>query len=187
MNIYEKAKAGLPVDMRSEEYQTVAVPELKRSRTICHELNMLPPYDIKVRELFDHLFEGRLPKSSTILTPVAIDRGATVTIGENVFINWNFSAVSTGSITIEDNVQIACNVQFLTANHDLDDLMILHCKPIVIKNRAWIGAGATIMGGVTVGEHAVVAAASVVTKEVPPYTIVGGNPAKVIRTVEKSL
>ena len=186
MNIYERAKAGEPIDMRSEEYQNIAVPELKRSRTLCHEINMLPPYDPKVRELFDELFAGRLPKSSNILTPVAIDRGATITVGENVFINWNFSAVSTGSITIEDNVQIACNVQFLTANHDLKDLMILHCKPILVKHGAWIGAGTTVMGGVTIGEHSVVAAASVVTKDVPPYTIVGGNPARIIREIPRN-
>lgn len=186
MTIYEKARAGEPIDMRSDEYQNIAVPEMKRSRTLCHRANMLDPYDPKVREILDELFDGRLPASSNILTPVAIDRGATITIGENVFINWNFSAVSTGSITIEDNVQIACNVQMLTVNHDLKDMMILHCKPIVIKNGAWIGAGSTIMGGVTVGEGAVIAAASVVTKDVPSHTIFGGNPAKKIRDVEKA-
>ena len=185
MTIYEKAKAGQPIDMRSEEYQTVAVPEMKRSRAICHRINMLDPYDPQVRALFDELFEGRLPASSNILTPVAIDRGATIAVGENVFINWNFSAVSTGSITIEDNCQIACNVQMLTANHDLKDLQILHCKPILVKEGAWIGAGSTIMGGVTIGEHAVVAAGSVVTKDVEAYTVVGGNPAKLIRKIQQ--
>lgn len=178
MDIFEKAKAGLPIDMRSDEYQSVAVPEMKRSRTICHRINMLDPYDLQVRTLFDELFEGRLPKSSNILTPVSIDRGATITIGENVFINWNFSAVSTGSITIEDDVQIACNVQMLTANHDLGDMQILYCKPIVVKQGAWIGAGSTIMGGVTIGEGAVVAAGSVVTKDVPANTVVGTIPLK---------
>lgn len=145
---------------------------------------MLDPYDSQVRTLFDELFEGRLPKSSNILTPVAIDRGATITIGENVFINWNFSAVSTGSITIEDDVQIACNVQMLTANHDYKDRQILYCKPIVVKQGAWIGAGSTIMGGVTIGERAVVAAGSVVTKDVPANTVGGGNPAKIIKRIE---
>ena len=91
------------------------------------------------------------------------------------------SAVSTGSVTIEDNVQIACNVQMLTANHDYEDMMVLHCKPIVIKQGAWIGAGSTIMGGVTVREGAVVAAGSVVTKDVEPFTIVGGNPARTLK------
>ncbi|MDO5133276.1 MAG: DapH/DapD/GlmU-related protein [Eubacteriales bacterium] len=181
MTIYERARAGEPIDKRSDEYQAVAVPELKRSRTLCHRINMLDPYDPKVRELFDELFEGRLPATSNILTPVNIDRGATISIGENVFINWNFSTVSTGSVTIEDNVQIACNVQMLTANHDYEDMMVLHCEPIVIKKGVWIGAGSTIMGGVIVGEDAVVAAGSVVTKDVEPFTIVGGNPARVLK------
>lgn len=183
MSIFEKAKAGEPIDMRCSDYKLVAVPEMIRSRTICHRINMLDPYDEKLRALFDELFEGRLPTSSNILTPVAIDRGATISIGENVFINWNFSAVSTGSITIEDNVQIACNVQMLTADHDFSDLMILHCRPIVVKKGAWIGAGATILGGVTIGEGSVVAAGAVVTKNVEPHTVVGGNPARFIKKI----
>lgn len=97
---------------------------------------MLDPYDPKMRELLDDLFQGRLPKTSNILTPVNIDRGITICLGENVFINWGLSTVSTGSITIEDNVEIGPNVSLLTANHDFNDLMILYCKPIVIKNRA---------------------------------------------------
>jgi acetyltransferase-like isoleucine patch superfamily enzyme len=181
MTIFERAKAGEPIDMRSDEYQNIAVPEMKRSRTICHKINMIDPYDGNIRSLLNELFEGRLPASSNILSPVNIDRGATITIGENVFINWNFSAVSTGTVTIEDHVQIACNVQMITANHDFEDMEILHCKPIVIKQGAWIGAGSTIMGGVTVGEGAVVAAGSVVTKDVESFTIVGGNPARFIK------
>ncbi len=185
MDIYERAKAGMPIDLRSDkEYQDICVPEMKRSRTICHRMNMLDPYDDEVRALQDVLFEGRLPKSSTILTPLHIDRGITISIGENVFINWGFNTVSTGSITIEDNVQIAPNVTLLTANHDFNDLLILTCKPIVIKNRAWIGEGAKIMPGVTIGKHAVVASGSVVTKDVAPYTLVGGIPAHLIKKIE---
>lgn len=121
------------------------------------------------------------PKSS-----LHIDRGVTISIGENVFINWGLNTVSTGSITIEDNVQIAPNVSLLTANHDFDDLMILKCKPIVIKKRAWIGEGSKIMPGVIIGEHAVVASGSVVTKDVAPYILVGGNPAHFIKSIVKN-
>lgn len=187
MNIYERAKAGLPLDMRTDrEYKEVCGPEMVRSRTICHRMNMLDPYDPKVRDLLDELFQGRLPKSSNILTPVNIDRGVTISIGENVFINWGLSTVSTGSITIEDNVEIGPNVALLTANHDFNDLMILYCKPIVIKNRAWLGEGVKVMPGVTIGEHAVVASGSVVTKDVEPYTLVGGNPARVIKRLSST-
>ena len=186
MNIFERARSGQPIDMRTdEEYKSVMIPEMVRSRTLCHQINMLPPYSEEVRPLFDELFEGRLPKSSNILMPVYIDRGKTISVGENVFINWNFNTVSTGGITIEDGVMIAPNVTFLTANHDLTDLQILICKPIVIKRGAWIGEGAKVMPGVTVGEGAVVAAGSVVTKDVAPHTVVGGNPAKLIKEIDR--
>ena len=76
------------------------------------------------------------------------------------------------------------NVQLISNNHDLHDRQILICKPVHIGKNAWIGAGATILPGVTVGENAVVAAAAVVTKDVPANAIVGGNPAKLIKMIE---
>ena len=78
---------------------------------------------------------------------------------------------------------IAANVQLISNNHDLYERQILICKPVRICKNAWVGAGATILPGVTVGENAVVAAAAVVTKDVPANTIVAGNPAKIIRTI----
>ena len=89
-----------------------------------------------------------------------------------------------GGITIEDDVQIAANVQLLSNNHDPYDRQILTCKPIRIRRGAWIGAGATIMAGVTVGKYAIVGAAAVVTHDVGDYEVVVGNPAKVIRTLD---
>lgn len=72
----------------------------------------------------------------------------------------------------------------ITANHDFNDLLILQFKPVTVKKGAWIGARAVILPGVTVGEGAVVASGAIVTKDVPPRTIVGGNPAKFIKNVE---
>ena len=90
-----------------------------------------------------------------------------------------------GGITIEDNVLIGPKVNLITENHPLDptDRRALICKPIVIKRNAWIGAAATILPGVTIGENAVVAAGAVVSKDVPANTIVGGVPAKIIKTI----
>ena len=79
---------------------------------------------------------------------------------------------------------IAANAQIISNNHDLPDHSLLVCKPVHICRNAWIGAGATILPGVTVGENAVVAAGAVVTKDVAPNTIVGGNPAKLIKAIE---
>lgn len=74
-------------------------------------------------------------------------------------------------------------MQLITNNHDLHDRRLLLCKPVRVCTNAWIGAGATILPGVTVGENAVVAAGAVVTKDVAPNTIVGGNPAKFIKEI----
>lgn len=182
MDVYQRAAAGEPLDMRTDqEYHEVLGPEMVRSRTLCHRINILDPYDPQVRDLFDDLFEGRLPQSSTILTPVQIDRGKTITIGEDTFINWGFNTVSTGGIHIGNHVQIGPNVALLTANHDLNDLQIIYCKPIVIEDGAWLGEGVKVTQGVTIGEGAIVAAGAVVTKDVPANAIVGGCPAKIIK------
>lgn len=90
-----------------------------------------------------------------------------------------------GGIMIEDDVQIAANVQHLSNNHDPYDRQILTCKPIRICRGVWIGAGATVLPGVTIGKHAIVGAASVVTKDVPDYAVVAGNPARVIKMLDK--
>ena len=100
-------------------------------------------------------------------------------------ILYNCLMMSRGGITIEDDVMIAANVSLITNNHDVYDRPVLLCKPVHIKQGAWIGANATILPGVTVGKYAVVAAGSIVTKDVPDYTVVAGNPAKVIKELDK--
>ena len=89
-----------------------------------------------------------------------------------------------GGIVIDDDVRVAANVQLISNNHDLKDRNILVCKPVHLKRNCWIGAGASILPGVTVGINAVVGAASVVTKDVPDNAIVAGNPARIIKMIE---
>ncbi len=96
---------------------------------------------------------------------------------------YNFLCMSVGGITIEDGVLISANVQLLTNNHDYDDHEALICKSVHLKRNCWIGAGATILPGVTVGENAMVAAGAVVSKDVEPNTVVGGVPARLIKRV----
>ena len=92
--------------------------------------------------------------------------------------------MSAGGITIEDNVQIGPEVTMVTTNHDFNDRYTLICKGIHIKKNVWIGARAVILPGVTIGENAVIAGGAVVTKDVEPNTVVGGNPAKVIKRLD---
>ena len=91
-----------------------------------------------------------------------------------------------GGITIEDNVMIAANVQLLSNNHDEYDRQILICKPILIKKGAWIGAGVSILPGITVGKYAIVGAGAIVTKDVPDYAVAVGTPARVVKTLDKN-
>ena len=90
-----------------------------------------------------------------------------------------------GGITIEDDVMFAANVQLLSNNHDEYDRQVLTCKPIIIKKGAWIGAGVTILPGVTIGKYAIVGAGAVVTKDVGDYEVAVGIPAKVVKTLDK--
>ena len=91
-----------------------------------------------------------------------------------------------GGIEIGDGCLIGHNVVLATVNHDLDPSQGRknHYAPIKLGQHVWIGSNATITAGVTIGDWAVVAAGAVVTKDVPPYTVVGGVPAKMIKTVE---
>ena len=138
-------------------------------------------YNALLKELFgDNLGEG-----SYVAAPISGACVSTMKIGKHVFINSNLLAMARGGITIEDDVQIAANVQLISNNHDPYDRQVLTCKPMLIKKGAWIGAGASILPGICVGEHAIVGAASVVTHDVPDYAVVVGNPAKVIKMLDK--
>ena len=146
-------------------------------------INHTMPYTDEYNNLVKELFGNNLGDGVTVLPPlkgVCFDR---VKVGNNVMIMPDCLMMSRGGITIEDGAMIAANVQFISNNHDLHDHQLLVCKPVHIGRNAWIGAGATILPGVTVGENAVVAAGAVVTKDVEANTIVGGNPAKLIKKI----
>ena len=117
------------------------------------------------------------------------DFGKNLHIGKRVFINSGCRFQDQGGITIGDESLIGHNVVFATINHDYnpENRGTMYLKPIVLERRSWIGSNATILPGVTVGENSVVAAGSVVTKDVPPNTIVAGNPAKFTSNLEEKI
>ena len=162
------------------EEQAQGVKEVQ----LCFKLNNTMPFTKEYDELVHELF-GEFGEGSRLMAPTSVVRGKNVKIGKNVVIQTNSLFMSAGGITIEDDVLVAANTQLISNNHDLHDRMILTCKPVHICENAWIGAGATILPGVTVGKNAVVAAGAVVTKDVAENTIVGGNPAKFIKNIEK--
>ena len=124
------------------------------------------------------------------LTVRPIGGAAHVSIGADSFVNTDvrFAAPPTGPITIGTRAQIGPGVMFETVDHELDPAPGRHregsAAPIVVGDDVWIGAGAIVLGGVTIGDRSVVAAGAVVTHDVAPGVVVGGIPARVLRTVE---
>ena len=140
----------------------------------------------QTRAILSDITGQSIPESSTVFVPFYTNFGQFISIGNNVFINHACSFLDMGGITIEDDVLIGPKVNLITENHPIAPAERKHvyCKPIVIKRNAWIGAAATILSGVTIGENAIVAAGAVVSKDVATNTIVGGVPAKVIKTID---
>lgn len=142
---------------------------------------MTPEYDKVLQELFgENIGEG-----SYVAPPLQGAAFDKLKIGNNVYINSNCLAMARGEITIEDDVLLAANVQLLSNNHDEYNRNVLLCKPIHIKKGAWIGAGASILPGVTIGEYAIVGAGAIVTRDVGDYEVAVGVPARIVKTLDK--
>ncbi len=139
----------------------------------------------EAREILSQIFGKEVDESTTVFPPFTINFGRFTRIGKQVFINSGCSFLDLGGITIEDQVMLAPQVKLVTETHPLDPgtRKGLITRPILIKRNAWIGVGATILPGVTVGENSVVAAGAVVSKDVPDNTVVGGIPAKVLKQI----
>ncbi len=171
------------VDLRKTDPADRA--EGQRCAKLMFQLNHTMPGTEEYMSTMKELFGANLGEGSYVAAPISGACVSSMKIGKHVFINSGMLAMARGGITIEDEARIAANVQLITNNHDPYDLDILPCKPILICKSAWIGAGATILPGVRVGKHAVVGAAAVVTKDVPDYAVAVGNPAKVVKMLEK--
>jgi acetyltransferase-like isoleucine patch superfamily enzyme len=182
-DIFERLRGGFPIRMDDPEYFKVQ-EIVERTIRLSPLLNASATIE-EIRERLGEIIGVPLDFSTTIFAPFFTNFGRFISIGKNVFINHACSFLDLGGITIEDHVLLGPKVNLITENHPLNitDRRSLICKPIVIKRNAWIGAAATILPGVIVGENAVVAAGAVVSKDVPPNMIVGGVPAKIIKPI----
>lgn len=168
----------IDVTRQSAEELELAVRQVQLLFTFNHTMPGTGEYDRLMKELFPAMGEG-----SRVSTPLSGVRFHKVSIGRNVVVMPGCLMMSAGGITIDDGAMIAANVQLISNNHDLYERHVITCKPVHIGRNAWVGAGATILPGVTVGENAVVGAGSVVTKDVEGGTIVAGNPARHIKRI----
>jgi acetyltransferase-like isoleucine patch superfamily enzyme len=184
-DIFERMKAGEPIQMDDPQYYKVQ-EIVNRTIELSAQLNISASVD-QARERLSDILGFQLDESTTVFTPFYTNFGHFIHIGNNVFINHACSFLDMGGITIEDHVLIGPKVNLITENHPMDpaNRRALICKPILIKRNAWIGAAATILPGVTIGENAIVAAGAVVSKDVPADTIAGGVPAKSIKQINQ--
>jgi acetyltransferase-like isoleucine patch superfamily enzyme len=174
------------VHRRTPEAAAMLV-NVKRAMAITARLNRLTFDDAdQIRALFSELIGKKVDESFLLIPPFYTAGGDEIRVGRNVFVNQNCTFYDLGGLDIADDVMIGPNVSLITAGHPLDPSQrraITIGKPIAIERGVWIAAGATVIGGVTVGENSVIAAGSVVTKDVPANVLVGGNPARVIRAI----
>nr|WP_315154610.1 sugar O-acetyltransferase [uncultured Flavobacterium sp.] len=182
-NIFSRLKAGETISSNDIEAYKMREASFITKKLSVQMNNSSNPYEI--RSLLSQITATEIDESVTVFTPLNINYGKHTKIGKNVFINFDCVFLDLGGITIEDNVLIAPKVNLLSEGHPIlpENRHSLTVGHIHIKKNVWIGANATILQGVTIGENAVVAAGSVVSKDVPDNTIVGGIPAKILKTI----
>lgn len=184
MDILTRDKEGFPVSTQEPEFGVIREIQ-DRSWKIQGKLNTGYHESAKIRKMLEEITTHAIPESVTVLTPFYTDFGRNIVFGERVFVNTNCTFMDRGGITIESGALIGPNVSLITINHDPDPVKrhITYCSPIHICENVWIGAGAIVLPGVTIGEGSIIAAGAVVTADVPAMTAAGGVPAKIIRKI----
>lgn len=163
------------------------IRRLELTRELLWEFNSIHPGETARRDEIIRNLLGHCGERFHFNSPFRCDYGCNISIGEDFFANFNLTILDEARVTIGDNVFIGPNVSIYTACHPLDpdkrNTGVEWAEPVTIGNSVWIGGGATILPGVTVGDCAVIAAGAVVTRDVAPRTVVGGNSAKIIKNL----
>ena len=182
-DIFQRLLNGEAVSFRDPDYFRI-IKACNETRKLLVQLNAASDED-EIRKLLSEITGSEVDATTMIFPPFQINYGKNTRIGKNVFINFDCTFLDLGGITIEDNVMLAPKVSLLSEGHPVspNERQSLVPGHIHIKKNAWIGASATILQGVTIGENAVVAAGAVVSKDVPANTIVGGIPARHIKNI----
>jgi maltose O-acetyltransferase len=133
---------------------------------------------------------GKVGNDVLIWPPFYISYGRNTYLGDNVFLSYMCTVLDNNQVRIGSHVMIGPKVQIYTAAHDLRAEPRNQgwevAKPITIDDNVWIGGGAIILPGVSIGQNAVIGAGSVVSRDVLPNTVVAGNPARVIRDINQN-
>ena len=194
MNEFKKMSSGL---LYNSSHKDLKRPHMKG---LCktQKFNKIPAWQQKRRErAFNRLIPSSKGKGTGVFSPFYCEYGVNITLGKECFFNYNCTLLDCAEITLGDGVWLGANVCLATPSHPfiaeerfnshyIDGYHDLeYAKPITIGSRCWICSGATICGGVTIGEDTIIAAGAVVTHDIPSGVIAAGVPAKVIREITK--
>jgi acetyltransferase-like isoleucine patch superfamily enzyme len=163
-DIFERERSGQIISIDDPEYWKIA-DLIAEAQQVIAEMNTGYRTPQEVRDFFSRLTGVPVHPSFWMLPPFYTDFGRNIRVGEDVFINHGCEFMDRGGITLEDKVLIGPKVNLITINHPVEPSQrrSTFCAPILIKRNAWIGVGASVMPGVTIGENSIVAANAVVT------------------------
>ncbi|KAJ5239417.1 maltose/galactoside acetyltransferase [Penicillium chermesinum] len=167
-----------------------------RCRILTADYNQLDPRTVSYDKIAETRFEllkklvGRVGEGTFVEPPFLPDYGCNVVIGKDCFINWNCTILDTSLVIIGDRVQMGPNVGIFSAGHETSVLsrrkFVEFGHPIKIGDDCWIGGNVLILPGITIGEGCTIGAGSVVTKDIPPFSVAVGSPCKVIKTIQSA-
>ena len=193
MTLEEQMKTGLlyreyghkdPVD---QEYEKIIEAQRVHAKEMMYDFNQSRPSEMEKRTKILKELLGAAGDGIYLEPPAHFAYGCNTFIGKNFYANFNFQVVDDGEMHIGDDVMIGPNVLICVTGHPLYHEYRLggtqFSLPIHIGNRVWIGAGAMIMPGVTIGDNSVIGAGSIVTKDIPANVLAYGSPCRVIREI----
>lgn len=179
----EKMLAGKPYRAFGDELPA----ERQAAKELVFEFNTLHPSKVEQRDKIIQRLFGKTGKNFIIEPPFHCDYGYNIYVGENFYANYNCTIIDCAKVTIGDNVFIAPNVSLFTAGHPVHHYLrnkwLEFALPIFVGNNVWLGGGAIVNPGVTIGDNTVIGSGSVVTKDIPANVIAVGNPCRVRRKI----
>lgn len=180
-DIFNRLKNREAIPFSDKDYSEIGKACLETKKLVSKLNNSAEPAEIT--KILSDITGTKVDETVRMFTPFHINYGKNTKIGKNVFINFDCIFLDLGGIEIGDNVMLAPGVKLLSEGHPTEpsERQNLIAGKIHIKKNVWIGAGATILQGVSIGENSIVAAGAVVSKNVPDNVIVGGIPAKIIK------
>jgi len=180
----QKMLAGLIYDANND---SDLIKERRECKERCYDYNQLRPSDREQQKMIIRELFGKTKNEFSITAPFWCDYGYNIEIGENFYANHNLVILDGAKVIFGDNVFIAPDCGFYTAGHPLDvehrNQGLEYAYPITVGNNVWFGGGVKVMPGVTIGNNVVIAAGSVVTRDIPDNVLAGGVPCKVIRAI----